>query len=157
MPTTGSVVAVQQLQPREGGRRARAGEDHAPIAEHVDERLGADNESAHVAAAAQAGQQRVINQAGAGTRALRVGQPRSDVVAEGCVATRQRADCPGTARAERLPDRRGSLQTTLDAAQADAQSGASRGAASRVEGALLDERVDARARDPEAASGFSRR
>jgi hypothetical protein len=50
------------------------------------------------------------------------------------------------------------VEATLDACQSDAQTAAGRrGAADRIEHALLDEGVDARAADTEPASRFNRR
>jgi hypothetical protein len=70
------------------------------------------------------------------------------VVAKGGVAARQRQDGPGAARAQGLTDRRGGLQATLDAAQADTQTS---GTAESVECALVDEGIDARSADAEKA------
>ena len=113
------------------------------------------------AAAAQAWQevqQGMSREASSGARAVGIGQAGGDVIAEGGVATRQRQDAPGAARAERLAHRDGRLAPPLDAGQADPQAeAASSGTAEALERTQLDQAVNARAADAEAARRLRRR
>ena len=80
-------------------------------------------------------------------------EPGGDVGAKGGIAAGQRQNGPGAERLDGLANGRVCREAALDALESDAQ----RWATNIVELTLLDEGVDARARDAEAAGGFDGR
>ena len=153
---TPRAASCRRAGPVECTRGAGAGEYQGCVAEQVDQRLGADGEAMHAGTAAQSRQELQQRLACSRERA----RERSGSDRRAATWPRKAASPLASARtAQALLELSGwptgalAMQAPLDAGQADAHAAD----ADVVEGALLDQGVDARAADAETTGGLTRR